>query len=121
MAINRRQRINRRRVVSTNQDTVRGLQITDSSAFCQKLRVRQHRKAVGRALLLGCLQDRFDRSGRAHRQGTFFDNNRVACRRRCHLTGTGFHPAQVAGLSSTKPLRLCWCVHRNEHHVGGGN
>ena len=121
MAVDRCQGIDRFGVLAANQDPIGMFQIVDGRAFGQEFRVGEHRKGCLAPGPLGRGEDRLHGFGRAHRQGAFFNHDRVALGAGGHLAGRGFDPAQVTGLAGTDAASFGGGVHREKHHIGAGN
>ena len=122
MAVDAHQRLDRRVVLTADQYPIGGLQIANGSALSQELGIGQHRKRLAAmAIALGSSQDRLHRLGGAHRQGALLDHDGVAAGGDGHLAGRSFDPAQIAGLAGTDTAGLGGGVHREKHHIGGGD
>ena len=77
-----------------DQDPIGGLMIADGRSFRQKLRLRAPKGALVLSVT-GRFQNRFD--GCCRSTGRVLFTTIVAGGRLSHLTGTGFHPAQITG------------------------
>jgi len=126
VAVDRGQGLDGAGILAADQHPIRVFEIADGGAFRQELGVGEYRKALaaGRCIAF-CGEDRANHFGGPHRQGALLHHDRVALGAGGHLADrsakSGFNPAQIDGLTGTDAAGLGGSVHREEHHVGGGN